>query len=170
MNNSESDPEKGPRDPRLDDQLGKGISVGNVEGKGIIIGENIQVGDINIDSITHALQKNPSEFLEGLKIFSENLNQQFNSNRIPSNKVQQVQESVLDLQKEIQDVRQGMEFKIDKAKRLVIEDKTITLVEKVLNTLPTASETIAMFTPLAPFSKLIGKGVEQIVAAVKKRR
>jgi hypothetical protein len=149
---------------------GDNITVGNVEGKGIIIGKDIHVGDINIDTINQALQKNPSEYLAGLKTFSEKLNEEFKSNKVPQEKVQQVQESVNNLQKEIQDIKPGTEDKIDSGKRLVIEGKTTTLVESVINALPAAAEIITTFTPLAPFSKLIRKGVEQIVDAVKKSR
>ena len=35
---------------------------------------------------------------------------------------------------------------------------------------PEAAETAATFTPLAPFSKLIGKGVRQIVDAIAAKR
>jgi hypothetical protein len=40
---------------------------------------------------------------------------------------------------------------------------------KVLTVLPEAAETTATFTPLAPFSKLIGKEVKQIVDAIAKK-
>ena len=98
----------------MDEHYNQDISIGNVEGKGIIIGENIQIGDINIDSINHAQKKNRSEYLEGLKNFSENLNEQFYQSRIPSNKIQQVQESVLELQKEIQDIRDVLKIRLIK--------------------------------------------------------
>jgi uncharacterized protein Yka (UPF0111/DUF47 family) len=149
---------------------GDNITVGNVNGKGNIIGKNIHTGDINIDSINQAFQKNPSEYLKGLKTFSEKINEQLKNNQVAPEKVQQVQESVNDLQKEIEDIKPGTEDKIDPGKRLVIEGKTTTLVDKVIDAIPAASEVIATFTPLAPFSKLIRKGVEQIVDAVKKSR
>ena len=38
----------------------------------------------------------------------------------------------------------------------------------MLKVLPEAAETAATFTPLAPFSKLIGKGVKQLVDAIAK--
>ena len=40
----------------------------------------------------------------------------------------------------------------------------------MLDVLPQAAETAATFTPLAPFSKLIGKGVQGIVDAIAKKR
>ena len=150
---------------------GDSITVGNIDNsKGVIIGKNIQTGDINIDSINQALQKNPSEYLEGLKTFSEKLNEQLKNSNVPSEKVQQVQASVNDLTKEVQDIKPGTEDKVDAGKRLVIEGKTTTLIDKVIDALPAVAEVITTFTPLAPFSKLIRKGVDQIVGAVKKSR
>jgi hypothetical protein len=40
----------------------------------------------------------------------------------------------------------------------------------VLSVLPEAAEIGATFTPLAPFSKIIGKVIQQIVDAMAKRR
>ena len=42
-------------------------------------------------------------------------------------------------------------------------------IRSVLTILPEWSETIANFTPLAPFSKLIGKTVEKIVERINKK-
>ena len=39
-----------------------------------------------------------------------------------------------------------------------------------MDVLPQAAETTATFTPLAPFSKLIGKGVQGIVDAITAKR
>ncbi len=39
----------------------------------------------------------------------------------------------------------------------------------MLKVLPQAAETVVPFTPLAPFSKIIGKGVEQLVDELSKR-
>jgi hypothetical protein len=43
-------------------------------------------------------------------------------------------------------------------------------IRKVLNVLPEAAETVATFTPLAPFSKLIDKGIKGIVDVIAKKR
>ena len=37
----------------------------------------------------------------------------------------------------------------------------------MLNVLPKTVETVSAFTPLAPFSKLIGEGVQQLVEAIQ---
>ena len=59
---------------------------------------------------------------------------------------------------------------MDYPNQVNIESKTVSVVQKILNVLPEAAETAATFTPLAPFSKLIGRGVEQIVDAIGKRK
>ena len=40
----------------------------------------------------------------------------------------------------------------------------------MLKVLPQAAETAATFTPLAPFNKIIGKGVEQVVEEISKKK
>lgn len=72
------------------------------------------------------------------------------------------------LANEVKDIKPGKEKEIDYVKQTVVESKTATLIQKVLNVLPQAAETAATFTPLAPFSKLIGKGIQGIVDAIKK--
>ena len=77
-----------------------------------------------------------------------------------------------ELAKEVEDIKPGKEEEqeIDYIKQTQVESKTASLIQKVLNVLPEAAETAATFTPLAPFSKIIGKGTQQIVDAIAKRR
>ena len=79
--------------------------------------------------------------------------------------------SLEELVKEVQGVKPGREEQIDYPIQLNIESKTVSIIEKTLNALPEAEkETAATFGPLDPFSKLIGKGVGQIVEDIAKRR
>ncbi len=48
--------------------------------------------------------------------------------------------------------------------------KTATTIQKVLDVLPEAAETATTFTLLALFSKLIDKGVRQMVDAIVAKR
>ena len=59
---------------------------------------------------------------------------------------------------------------MDYPNQVNIESKTVSVVQKILNVLPEAAETATTFTPLAPFNKIIGKGVTQIVDAIAKRK
>ena len=145
------------------------ISVGTVSGEGIVIGKDIDIGTININNLTKELEKVPSEYSESLRKFSENLNKEFQKYKVPEEKTNQIQEAIVRLGKEVEDVTPGKE-KINFVKQTNIQAQTVDLVDKVLNALPSAAEIITTFTPLSPFSKLIGKGVEAIVDAVKQGR
>lgn len=74
-----------------------------------------------------------------------------------------------ELAREVEDIRPGKEAEVDYVKQTQVEPKTASLIQRVLNVLPEAAETAA-FTPLAPFSKLIGEGIRQIVDAIAKER
>jgi len=54
------------------------------------------------------------------------------------------------------------------AKKTGIKAKLAAVAEALMKILPKTAETIAAFTPLAPFSKLIGEGVEEMVKAIQK--
>jgi hypothetical protein len=73
-----------------------------------------------------------------------------------------------ELGKEVEDIKPGQEDKVDYVKKIQVEGKTASLVQKVLDVLPEAAENISSLTPVAPFNKIIGKTVQSIVNAVKK--
>lgn len=75
-----------------------------------------------------------------------------------------------ELAKEVEDLKPGNEQEIDYCKQISIESKTTNVVQKVLNILPQAAETTSTFTPLAPFGKLIGKGFQQIIDGIRRRK
>jgi hypothetical protein len=106
-----------------------------------------------------------------LKEFSESVNQQLKGKQIPEDQVKEINNNLNEFAKEVQDIKPGEEELIDYIKQTQIESKTASTIQKVLNVLPEAAETAATFTPLAPFSKLIDKGVQGIVDAIalKKR-
>jgi len=148
------------------DVMGVGFS-----GNSNIIGKNIVVGSgtINVNQQELAKIQDP-EYARALKDFSENINQQLKGRQIPEEQVKSINTSLEELAKEVQDVKPGREEHIDYPKQVNIESKTVSVVQKILNVLPEAAETAATFTPLAPFSKLIGRGVEQIVDAIGKKK
>ena len=75
-----------------------------------------------------------------------------------------------ELAKEVEDIKPGKEREIDYVKQTNIETKTASVIQKVLNVLPQAAETTVTFTSLAPFSRLIGKGMQEMVNAIQRRR
>jgi hypothetical protein len=111
------------------------------------------------------------EYAKALRDFSENINRQLKGRQISKEQVKSINTSLEELAKEVQDVMPGKEEEIDYPIQLNIESKTVSIVEKILNVLPEAKEeTAATFRSLDPFSKLIGKGVTQIVEDIAKRR
>jgi hypothetical protein len=146
------------------------ITVGDVSGQGIIIGKDIQIGSINIDSLNKELKNVPSEYKDSLKKFSDELNKELKKYQVPKEKTDQIQQSIVALGKEVEDVTPGREGKVDYVKQTNIEARTTDVIGKVLDALPPAAETIALFTPLNPFSRLIRTGVQKIVDAVKQSR
>ena len=148
------------------DVIGFGFSgSGNIIGKNIVVGS----GTINVSQQELAKIQGP-EYARALKDFSENINQQLKGRQIPEEKVKEINTSLEELAKEVQDVKPGREEQIDYPNQVNVESKTVSVVQKILNVLPEAAETAATFTPLAPFNKIIGKGVTQIVDAIAKRK
>ena len=148
------------------DVIGFGFSgSGNIIGKNIVVGS----GTINVSQQELAKIQGP-EYARALKDFSENINQQLKGRQIPEEKVKEINTSLEELAKEVQDVKPGREEQMDYPNQVNIESKTVSVVQKILNVLPEAAETAATFIPLAPFSKIIGKEVTQIVDAIAKRK
>jgi hypothetical protein len=150
------------------DVFGVGVSgSGNVIGKNIVIGS----GTINVsEQLLTEVQNN--EYAQSLKAFSETINEQLKGRAIPEEEVKSINKSIDELADEVKDVKPGQEAEeeIDYVKQTNVESKTASLIQKVLTILPEAAETAATFTPLAPFSKLVGKGVQGIVDAIKNRK
>ena len=148
------------------DVIGVGVS-----GSGHIIGKSIVVGDGTINVSEQRLtQIQNNEYAESLKQFSENINKQLKGLSVSEEKVKSINESINELAEEVKDIKPGKEGEIDYVKQTNVEAKTASVIQKVLDVLPQAAETAATFTPLAPFSKLIGKGVQSIVDAIKNRK
>jgi flagellar basal body rod protein FlgB len=137
--------------------------------KGGVRGGEAHSGTVNISQQELANIQDP-EYAKALKDFSENINQQLKGRQIPEEQVKSINTSLEELAKEVQGVKPGREEQIDYPIQLNIESKTVSIVQQILNVLPEAEETAATFRPLDPFSKLIGKGVTQIVEDISKRR
>ena len=148
------------------DVMGVGVS-----GSGNIIGKNIVVGSGTINVSHNELAKiSIPEYAKALDDFSKSINKQLQGRQVPEEKVKQINNDLDKLAKEVQDVKPGKEEDLDYVKQTNVEAKTASVIQRVLDVLPQAAETVATFTPLAPFSKLIGKGIQGIVDAIAKRK
>jgi hypothetical protein len=133
------------------------------QGAGNIIEKNTVVGS---GTISHLTQIQNNEYAESLKQFSENVNSTLKGQQISEKKIKSINESIIELAKEVKDIKPGLEEQIDYAKQITVEAKTASVIQKVLDVSPQAAAT---FTPLSPFSKLIGKGIQEILDSTRIR-
>ena len=142
------------------DVVGVGVSgSGNIIGKGIDISGTVSINNQQLQSV-------PSEYANSLKSFSESVNQQIKANNVPPEKVKPIQESINELVKESEGIEPGQSVGVIKQSDL--KSKFINVAKHVLKVLPKTAETVAAFTPLAPFSKLIGEATQHLVEGVQK--
>ena len=136
-----------------------------VSGTGTIVGKDVVIsGTINIDTL--GLEKIPSEYSKALKDFSEKLNQQSLSNKIPKQEVKPIENEIKELVKDVEKIK-NVES-VTPTERRILNGKFAGMVEKVLKVLPKTVEVISTFTPLSPFSKIIGETVENLVTEIQK--
>ena len=140
----------------------------DVSGSGNVIGKNIVVGNGTINVDPDRLSKiKSSEYTESINDFSQDINNQLKGYQLKEEQVKSINQAVDNLAEEVQDIKPDQQ-EVDYVKQTAIESKTATLIQKVLSVLPQTAEVVATFTPLAPFSKLLGKGIKSIVEAIQK--
>ena len=158
----------------MEDKTGVNISnVGgdvigtNVTGTGNIIGKDINVdisGTVSINN--QILDRLPEEYSNAFKEFTERINEQIKRNSVIPQQVEPIQESINELAKETEAISPNKEPSI--LKQQSWKEKFFRVLKNVLPVLPKTVETIAAFTPLSPFSKIIGESVEKLVEGVQK--
>jgi hypothetical protein len=132
----------------------------DVSGSGNIIGKNITVsGTIRIND--EQLAKIPDEYTKALKDFSDSLNQQITNHNIQQSQLSSIQESINEFVKETEGIKPDQE--VDITKKTKLKTKFVNVAKSVLKILPKTAETVAAFTPLAPFSRLIGEVTQSLV-------
>lgn len=142
------------------------VSGGTIIGAGAsgVIGQHVTVnGAVQVGEGT--LREVPNEYAESLKAFQDAINQQLQALAAPPQVVAPVQESVQALAEEAKAIQPGQP--LDWKKKRGIGDALRGIAAGLLQVLPRTAEMIAAMTPLAPFSKLIGEGLEKVVAEVR---
>ena len=138
----------------------------DVSGNGNITGKNIDVnisGNVRINN--QILDKLPEEYSTAFKQFTEKINEQIKDNKLTQQQVKPIQETITELAKETEGIIPEREPSILKKQNW--KEKFFRVLKNVLPVLPKAAETIASFTPLAPFSKVLGEAVEKVVEGVQ---
>jgi uncharacterized membrane protein YgaE (UPF0421/DUF939 family) len=133
-------------------------------GTGNIVGKNVSItGNVTISN--EQLSRMPNEYAKSLEAFVRSLNEQLKKHQVPPEKVEPAKQAIQELAKEVEDVRSDQ---VSTIKRKQLNTRVSTVIDNVVRILPKAAETIAAFTPLSPFSKLIGEGVEQLAKVIQK--
>jgi hypothetical protein len=157
----------------LENESNGGIHIGSVggdvvgvgvKGSGNIIGKNISVGSVSVSD--QQLQKIPKEYADGLKAFTDAINQQFKVNNVPTYKVAEVQKNVDDFSKELEGVQPSQQLGV--IKKTTLKSKLVDIAKAALTVLPKTLQVASAFTPLAPFSGLIGEDTQVLVQAIQK--
>jgi hypothetical protein len=157
-----------PQNERTGDRIGSGSTISGI---GIVFGKNIEVGDININTVNQNLTTINNEYAEGLKEFAQKIRQQVDEKKISEEQAKPILASIDEAGQEVKDLKKGqVEKDIDYDKQLKVESKLGKIINNVLTVLPEWAETISGFTPLAPFSKLIGKSVGKIVETIQQKK
>jgi hypothetical protein len=144
------------------DVIGVGISGdGNIIGKKITIG-----GSININK--NILDDTDPQFKNSIDEFEKIINEKLKDITVPQDSKKALQENVEKLAKEVKDVKPDQVIK-DEDKVDSIKSYMINIADKIVELSPDIAESIASITPLAPFSKVIGKGTSFIAERIKKK-
>ena len=110
--------------------------------------------------------KIPNEYAKALKDFSKSINEQIINHNIQQSQLLPIQESLNELVKETEAVKPDHEE--NAVKKTQLRAKFVNVAKNVLKVLPKTAETIAAFTPLAPFSILIGEATQSVIQAIQK--
>ena len=121
-------------------------------------------GTVSINN--QILDRLPEEYSNAFKEFTEKINEKIKRNYIIPEKVEPIQESINELAKETEAISPNEVPSI--LKQQTWKEKFFRVLKNVLPVLPKTAETIAAFTPLAPFSRIIGESVEKLVGGVQK--
>lgn len=136
------------------DVVGVGVS-----GSGNIIGKNMTVSQTTYNKLEPEFRSSLEDFLKLLNQHSEQLTEE---------QKRSLQQSVDALAKEAEGLKPDVvvtdEDKVDE-----IKSRQISLAEKIVEYIPEAAESIASMTPLAPFSKVIGKGTGYFAEWIKRK-
>ena len=120
-----------------------------------------QLSDVNI-----RIYEQPSinEYMESIRQFSNILNKEVKGLMLSPDQLTLLNEKINNLAEEIKIFKDTPE--LGYITKVTIESKLGNVIKETLTLLPDSAENISMFKPLNPFSKLIGKGISQIVNEV----
>lgn len=139
--------------------VGGDVTGVGVSGSGNVIGKGITINKSTYNNLEPEFRHSLQQFLLLINNYSGILSEE---------SMRSLKESVDSLAKLVEGLKSG-EIVEDDEKKVEIKSEQITLANKVVNYLPKVAESIALATPLAPFSKVIGEGTEYFAEWVRKK-
>lgn len=106
----------------------------------------------------------PNEYVAGVQAFAKNVDEQIKAVPALPEAVKPLQEATGELAQEAAKIEP--EQPVSVSRKMTIRAKLYAVAEGLLRVVPRTAEAVAALTPLAPFSKLIGEGLEEVVKAV----
>jgi hypothetical protein len=135
----------------------------NITGCGNIVGENISINGYQLIISQGNIGLN--EYENSINDFSKKLNEILNKIEITKDNARNLKCAINELKIESKDI--GSNKNITYNKKMSIHTKLTSVVNIVLNILPGASEGLLSFTPLAPYGKIIGITIDELVKLIK---
>jgi hypothetical protein len=143
------------------------VGVG-IKGDGNITGKNITMGgSININK-NNCLSDLDPQFKDSIKEFEKAIGEKLMGVPVPGDIKKSLQENIEKLATEVKGVKPDQVI-LDENKIDSIRSYLVTISDKIFDVSPSVAESIASVTPLAPFSKAIGKGVGFIAERLQKK-
>lgn len=131
---------------------------GKVSGTGNVFGKKVEVDN-------QTIQQLHPEFKDSIKSFSQSVDSLLKEHSVADIQAERINQKIDNLAEDAKDLKP--DEKAPYVKRSNIKAKIAEIADNLFKVLPSAAETAATFTILAPFSKVIGESVEEIVKAVR---
>jgi hypothetical protein len=115
---------------------------------------------MNVTVDNKFLEKMPKEYADSLQNFTNLLNSQLQAEKIQSAAVTPIQNKMNELAEETAKLE---EKTADENKKLSIRERLKGVAMAIVKASPKIAKTLVSFTPLAPFSELVGETFESMV-------
>jgi hypothetical protein len=141
------------------------VTITNVKGNSNTTNVSVS-GDIKVEK--NILSKLDLEFQNSITDFTKLLKKELEGKTLTPEQISTVNNSINDVAKEFEGVKADEEIP-DEDRKDDIKSKLRNLADALLALAPDVAEKIAELTPLAPFSKSIGKGVTYLSDLIKRK-
>lgn len=141
------------------------VTITNVKGNSNTTNVSVS-GDIKVEK--NILSKLDPEFQNSITDFTKLLKKELEGKTPTPEQISTVNNSINDVAKEFEGVKADEEIP-DEDRKDDIKSKLRNLADALLALAPDVAEKIAELTPLAPFSKSIGKGVTYLSDLIKRK-